>query len=82
MKKIILLSLAVMFAGVSFGQLIEKQVGVRLGNTSGFFIKAIKNENMAFEGMLGFRQGGMQAYGLIEQYKPVFIATLVGAECR
>ena len=72
MKRFTLLFIAMAIAGVSSGQLIEKQAGIRMGNTSGFFIKAIKNENMAFEGMLGFRQGGAQLIGLIEQYKPVF----------
>ena len=72
MKRTILLSLALMFTSLTYSQYIQKQAGVRLGYTSGFFIKAVMNETMAFEGLLGFREGGIQAYGLIEQYKQVF----------
>lgn len=48
------------------------QAGFRFGNTTGFTGKIIKNDYHAFEGILGFRSGGMQLYGLLEARRPVF----------
>lgn len=62
---ILLLSLSM------FGQLYEQRVGIRMGYTSGITGKIIKDRKVALEGMLGFRTGGMQVYGLIESQKPL-----------
>ena len=45
------------------------QGGFRLGTTSGFTGRVITNEAYAFEGILGFRSGGAQIYGLLEKRK-------------
>ncbi len=49
-------------------QFYEKQVGLRLGVTPGISGKVIKNDRAAIEGILGFREGGVQLYGLVESY--------------
>lgn len=56
-----------------FGQYFEQRVGIRMGYTSGITGKIIKDRKVALEGMLGFRQGGMQVYGLIEAQKPLLV---------
>jgi hypothetical protein len=43
-----------------------KQAGFRFGNTTGFTGRIITEDNFAFEGILGFRNGGTQIYGLFE----------------
>jgi len=54
-----------------FGQLYEQRIGIRMGYTSGISGKIIKDRKVALEGILGFRQGGMQVYGLVEAQKPL-----------
>ncbi len=54
-------------------QYIEKQVGLRIGATSGISAKVIKNDRQAYEGIVALRQGGIQIYGLIESYRPLMI---------
>ena len=49
----------------------QKQAGFRFGNTTGFTGRIITENNFAFEGILGFRNGGAQIYGLFEVRKPV-----------
>lgn len=48
-----------------------KQAGFRFGNTTGFTGRIITEDHFAFEGILGFRNGGMQIYGLFEARKPL-----------
>jgi hypothetical protein len=50
-----------------------KQAGFRFGNTTGFTGRIITENNFAFEGILGFREGGMQVYGLFETRKPLYL---------
>jgi hypothetical protein len=50
-----------------------KQAGFRFGNTTGFTGRIITENNFAFEGILGFREGGMQVYGLFESRKPLYL---------
>jgi hypothetical protein len=50
-----------------------KQAGFRFGNTMGFTGRIITEDNFAFEGILGFRSGGMQVYGLFESRKPLYL---------
>lgn len=47
----------------------QYQAGFRMGVTSGFTGRAISNDAFAFEGILGFRSGGAQLYGLLENRK-------------
>lgn len=54
-------------------QMYERSIGVRLGYTSGITAKVIKDNRAAIEGMIGFRQGGVQFYALIESYKPLIV---------
>jgi hypothetical protein len=51
----------------------RKQAGFRFGNTTGFTGKVITEDNFAFEGILGFRNGGLQLYGLFESRKPLYL---------
>jgi hypothetical protein len=51
----------------------KKQAGFRIGNTTGFTGRIITENNFAFEGILGFRNGGVQFYALCEQRKPVYL---------
>lgn len=51
--------------------MFEKQVGLRLGVTPGISGKIIKNNKTAIEGIMGFRNGGIQLYGLVESYHPI-----------
>ena len=50
-----------------------KQAGFRFGNTTGFTGRIITEDNSAFEGILGFRNGGIQLYGLFEARKPLYL---------
>ena len=50
-----------------------KQAGFRFGNTTGFTGRIITEDNFAFEGILGFRSGGLQLYGLFESRKPLYL---------
>jgi len=69
MKKTLLLIALCFVLSSAIGQFYERQVGMRLGLTSGITGKIIKNQKIALEGMLGFRKGGLQMYGLVESYK-------------
>jgi len=55
----------------SVAQENKVQAGFRFGNTTGFSGRIITENNFAFEGILGFRNGGLQLYGLFEQRKPL-----------
>jgi hypothetical protein len=50
-----------------------KQAGFRFGNTTGFTARFVTEENFALEGILGFRNGGIQLYGLFEARKPLYL---------
>jgi hypothetical protein len=50
-----------------------KQAGFRFGNTTGFTGRIITEDNFAFEGIFGFRNGGVQVYGLFETRKPLYL---------
>jgi hypothetical protein len=54
----------------------QKQAGFRFGNTTGFSGRIITENNFAFEGILGFRNGGVQLYGLFEVRKPLYLNRL------
>ena len=71
MKKATLIILFLTTALFVNSQTYEKQVGFRLGVTFGITGKIIKNDWAAIEGILGFRQGGLQFYGLVESYHPI-----------
>lgn len=74
MKKILkyLVPVVLLFGAISAsGQNWEMQGGFRFGVTSGFVGKFIKEERVAIETMIGFRNGGLQVYGLGESRRPI-----------
>ena len=71
MKKAIPTLIIILFTLSAFSQVYEKQVGLRLGVTPGITGKIIKNDRAAIEGILGFRNGGLQMYALLESYHPI-----------
>ncbi len=73
MRKTIITLVIILFSLNMYGQLYEQRLGLRMGYTSGITGKIIKDRRVALEGMLGFRKGGMQIYGLIERQKPLIV---------
>ena len=71
MKKATIILLIMLVTSTAFSQVYEKQVGLRLGVTPGVTGKIIKNDRTAIEGILGFRNGGIQMHGLLESYHPL-----------
>ncbi|MFK5856445.1 MAG: hypothetical protein QM503_09970 [Bacteroidota bacterium] len=69
MKRYFAILLLVSFWLSSQSQVFERQLGVRLGTMSGITGKVIKDKKTAIEGTLGFRNGGIQIYTLLETYK-------------
>lgn len=69
---LLFVALTVTFLNAS-AQENKKQAGFRFGNTTGFSGRIITENNFAFEGILGFRNGGMQLYGLFEQRNPLYL---------
>lgn len=65
----IVVLLTFILLGTAQAQEKQFQAGFRMGVTSGFTARAISNDMWALEGMLGFRSGGMQIYGLLEKRK-------------
>jgi len=65
---------------LSFSQAVaqenQKQAGFRFGSTTGFTARTITENNFAFEGILGFRNGGAQVYILFEVRKPLNLKRL------
>jgi hypothetical protein len=56
----------------AFPQDTKNTVGLRFGYTWGITYQAFVDEDKAFEGLLGFRDRGVQFYGLFQRYKPAF----------
>ena len=71
--KIFLIILLASWFNLSFSQENQKQAGFRFGNTTGFTGRIITEDNFAFEGILGFRNGGLQLCGLFESRKPLYL---------
>jgi hypothetical protein len=71
-KSVLLIFLA-LWINQAVSQENLKQAGFRFGNTTGFTGRIITEDNFAFEGILGFRSGGMQLYGLFETRKPLYL---------
>jgi hypothetical protein len=69
--KIFLFLSLTFWIGQAAAQENQKQAGFRLGNTTGFSGRIITENNFAFEAILGFRNGGVQLYGLFEERKPI-----------
>jgi len=67
---VLLVFLTVSVSG--FAQKYDQQLGARFGLMSGFTAKIVKNEAVALQGILGFRTGGVQLYGLFEKYAQIF----------
>jgi len=62
MKKAAIIILFSLIANITVAQVYEKQLGLRLGVTSGLSAKVIKDNRTAIEGVFGFRDGGIQIY--------------------
>lgn len=71
MKNAVFIITILLFALSAQSQMFEKQIGLRLGVTPGITGKVIKNDRAAIEGILGFRNGGIQLVGLVESYHPL-----------
>ena len=69
MKKLILIILLFTFGFSAQSQGFGRQLGLRVGTMSGITGKVIKDKKTAIEGTLGFRDGGIQLYTLLEAYK-------------
>lgn len=74
--KIFMVFILVLIFSWAEAQENQKQAGFRFGNTTGFTGRIITENNFAFEGILGFRNGGMQLYGLVESRKPIYLKRL------
>jgi hypothetical protein len=74
--RIFLISALLIIISQAEAQDNKTQAGFRFGNTTGFSGRIITENNFAFEGILGFRSGGMQIYGLFETRKPVYLNRL------
>jgi hypothetical protein len=74
--KILLIALLLMFILPVTAQENLKQAGFRFGATTGFTGRIVTEDNFAFEGILGFRDGGLQLYGLFESRKPIYLNRL------
>jgi len=74
--KLFMMSVLALYISQADAQENLKQAGFRFGNTTGFTGRIITEDNFAFEGILGFRNGGMQVYGLFESRKPLYLDRL------
>jgi hypothetical protein len=74
--KIFMVAALVVLVSQAQAQENQKQAGFRFGNTTGFTGRIITENNFAFEGILGFRNGGVQLYGLFEVRKPMYLNRL------
>lgn len=72
MKTLLIISALFILVTTGYSQYYDKHYGVRMGNTFGINAKVLKGDKLALEGMLGFRQRGMQIYGFIESYQTAF----------
>lgn len=68
--------LLVMLSVAGMAQESQRQAGFRFGNTTGFSGRIITDHDFAFEGILGFRNGGLQLYGLFESRKQLYLNRL------
>lgn len=73
MKKQILVILVLTFcAGFTRAQVYKREAGIRLGQTSGFNFRSIRDDEKALEILLGFRDHGFQVCGFMEKQKPLW----------
>ena len=76
MKIILKIFTAIIFVLMIYPSVAQenlKQAGFRFGNTTGFTGRIITEDNFAFEGIFGFRNGGVQLYGLFESRRPLVL---------
>ena len=80
MKKFLLLNklafhfilLLILSTGISTAQNYTRSAGIRGGQTSGFTYRQNKDDANAYEGILSFKQGGLQLTLLKQFVKPYF----------
>jgi len=65
---VIILFLITIMLGQASAQEKQFQAGFRFGATTGFTGRSINSDMWALEGILGFRNGGAQLYGLLEKH--------------
>jgi hypothetical protein len=73
MFRIIIMVALALVVSQAMAQENLKQAGFRFGNTTGFTGRVVTENNFAFEGILGFRNGGAQIYTLFEVRKPIYL---------
>ena len=73
MFRIFIVAIIILLVSGAEAQENVKQAGFRFGNTTGFTGRIITENNFAFEGILGFRNGGVQLYGLFEARRPLYL---------
>ena len=67
--KIVLLFLII--SGTSLAQETYQSIGIRIGGGGGITYKYVEDYRSGFEGILSYRDGGIQLTGLYEMYRPI-----------
>jgi len=57
---------------ITRAQVYKREAGLRLGQTSGFSFRSIRDDAQALEVLLGFRDHGFQVCGFMEKIKPLW----------
>ena len=70
MKRILLLTVLIMWGDYCFCQYYRNSAGLRLGGTTGITYKNFLTESMAYEILVSGRNRGFQATALYENYFP------------
>lgn len=73
-KKVTILIAGLLIGFSAVSQEFSREIGLRTGYASGLSGKVIKDNKVALEGLLGFRQGGLQMVLLVESYHPLIPA--------
>lgn len=74
MKKLFLSMVFMSIIFCSYSQDYKTAGGFRGGESYGFTLRYFENETTAFEGLLSFREQGMQLHVLKETFMPVFLS--------
>lgn len=69
----ILLTILLLLPLIARSQDYTASAGLRGGYSSGLVFKGFAEEDKALEGLLSWREGGMQFTILLESYRPVFL---------
>ena len=69
--RILIIILLLIGSQIISAQEYKNSVGLRFGQNSGFAYKTFTEENVACEGLISFRNKGIQITAMIEKYYPV-----------